>query len=1262
MAMRYADLREAFTPSGGRLVVAPGRLTANLQTWWPGVYGSDPLVLDAAEPGPGDGEGAVVVVRGTASFLRLSDLAVELRASLDAGGDVQLCVRYALRPAESGARGWRFSDSFPDLPRVVDWGQDGAGAVLLDALDLFDAAFIVVSTAQAERGTGVPLLPGINFVSQLRPVGPVAACREVFGQEAAVTLYGTVFEPAPTEPVAPVPEQRYPWDLDGPVPGILLQASLTGPAPLAGHLVLEGVAFRVYSATSADWERRHATYTAVQGYTATLRVPSAQLAVRATAELDWNRPHLFLTLDFAGPGGPRTGLTLADLADLAGGGVLTASLPSGLRDAAGQVGQIALTQAGLGLSLSTTGFHVDVVAITAGLPEAHWAVWADHLVVEGVVARFTVADPFGSAAATVEINGQVRVEGVPIRIAARSSDHYTVYAALAAEAQIPLRRLLATYAPGVAAPSDLTIDRLDVTVAPGTSYELSMAMAAEPNPWIIDLGPGSLRVSDLVLWLQYADGALAGMFSGDIAFGDAATLTIAYEVPGDFSIRGRFASVRLSEIATVLSGGAPPVPTGFDLSFVNTAVLIQRQGGSLVFLAATEVEGFGLLALEARRTATGWGLAAGLDLGPGRVAQLPALGALGPLVAAVRLDELVLVLSSFDDPGFSFPEAAAFDDPTLTGVLPASGPGGVRQGFNFYGRWTLDTADRTQNLLRDLLGITAFELAVALQVSLPDPGRASSVFAALTAEILGWTLQGRFGARLRGGSPELFVSGALTVAIQGQPQTFYVESTLVANGVFIAGSVSGATPITIRMEGVELFKLGNLALAVGCDWEGIPSFGVAATIAEGNFASSLAVFVNSAEPQKSVVAGAISDVTVGAILRTLTGGATSNLDAVLDTVALRGTRSFTIPGALAADLDGLRLDRVADAFAQNGVAIPRSMAQLFLAIGTSGEHWFLTALSGDDAARHYQLTRHGDEICVSLEAQLYCVPETTAIGQLTFHGPQFFINGAIELFGLRAQATITVDPARGLAVAAGMSPIVIYRESFFSVTSSERSDVGPQVSGASFSQPDLPDPDLRDPHLVIDGQIQVLGLVRRSYVRVTTSGLAFDLSGDVQPGVRLDTHGHFNGLTDFNFGGAATVGIGTIDLGPLGKVAINTGVKAGLDIGLQGEHIWGRLDFSVQFAEQSHAIQVALDVTAGQLADLAGVVYEAIKAFFLQLFSSAAEWMRAVAEKLVEGVQDAIAVLEDFYHKTEREALAIFNAAMDAAQKACAASRAASTL
>src|SRR5207244_2921056 len=146
---------------------------------------------------------------------------------------------------------------------------------------------------------------------------------------------------------------------------------------------------------------------------------------------------------------------------------------------------------------------------------------------------------------------------------------------------------------------------------------------------------------------------------------------------------------------------------------------------------------------------------------------------------------------------------------------------------------------------------------------------------------------------------DLFLSGTLTVKVLGSPQTFDVLGTFSPGGMMMAASMKGATALDFKV-----FKLSNVAVQIGVDWVGVPSLGLAGTIDVKSFESSLAVFFDSTDPAKSMVAGSLSPLTLKDVMDTMLGPLLKTpLDDVLKTVSIQGTHTFTIPGTLAPDLD-----------------------------------------------------------------------------------------------------------------------------------------------------------------------------------------------------------------------------------------------------------------------------------------------------------------------------------------------------------------------
>ncbi len=1252
--MNYADLRQRLKIHNGEVTVSSETLTSSINDFLIRYCNGQPIVITAAAPGPDDGQNDTVVIRGTASFLNMPDLPVELRADVDSGDQVRLSLRYTVLTETPDLNAWKFSRSFPNLPKVMDYDKTYGDpySIPLDQLYLSDSSFVVVSHPGQDPRFRVSLQPGINFVGRLHPTGIVGIIESVFNHSGdPLTLYGTVRVPAPEEAALPLKLFQYPWDLEESPAGITLQADL-GLGLTIGGMTLGDTIFRLYSPISDDWTQRNPTYKPILAYSGKMNIPSAGLEVDVVAPAEPGGRELLLLGSFEG----FSVANLAHLADMDGSGDLLANMPDQIKDIGSAIGQLQLTHAGIDLWLSEkTGFELGMVSVTIGMPDLKWKLWDGHFEIDSIETRFSVLYPFDKLKRKVEVTvyGSMQIEGVPVNVYAGNSDGFTVFAELGEKQTIPLKILMETYVPDVPAPSDLTIDALNVSVAPFRSYAMALAMAEEPNPWVIDVGFQKLSVKDVILAFSYPKGGpLAGSFGGSISFGDVLTLGVRYDIPGDIVIRGLFPKVQLSDLLSKLVNEPLQLPSAFDLTFENSSVLIQKAGANYVFRVGTELKNFGLFALEVRKTGgSQWGVAAGLNLSTGLASHLPGLGPLQVFEDLFRLEKLLLVVSSFEDVGFAFPDMAQFNNPVIAGGrLQLPGKGGVIAGLNFFADWVINTGDQKQKFLQQLLGLNP-RLGITLQVGV-DPTKDASLYVSYETKLAGLPMFCKFGGKMSAGSVGVFLEGAVTVDIQNQPQTFDVKLDFVENGAFISGTMKGNTPIDF-----EVFQIGNLAIVVGCSWEGIPSLGVAGSIEAAGFESSIAVFFDSVEPQKSMLAGSLSNLTLKDVLDTLTGSVIpSEIDAVLDSVGIHGTRNFTIPGNLADDLDHLKFDLVASAFASHGVYIPATLQQIYFVVSKPGERWYLT--DQKNKMRHYQLQKNGDGIDVSLEAQLYVVPQRTQIGALTPYDPDFYINGAIKVLGFNASATIDVNPNQGVAVDAEMDRIVIGHEKLFSIAAMQ-GDGGPIISAATFWQPDHPVERFKTPHFYINGKLELLGLTREAFVTLTTKGFEFDLNGQMTPYLFMDVHGHIKGISDMNIGGDVKIGLDTIDLGPLGKININTGVEGKIDIGVSGSTIYAKLDASFKFAGKTFDLPIELEVDANSLLDIAKTVYEYVKKQLLELLKDPIEWAKRVYENLIQEVKDISKVLVEQFHKTVEEAKQIISEAEKLAQRACAMTKAA---
>jgi hypothetical protein len=275
---------------------------------------------------------------------------------------------------------------------------------------------------------------------------------------------------------------------------------------------------------------------------------------------------------------------------------------------------------------------------------------------------------------------------------------------------------------------------------------------------------------------------------------------------------------------------------------------------------------------------------------------------------------------------------------------------------------------------------------------------------------------------------------------------------------------------------------------------------------------------------------------------------------------------------------------------------------VLVVVGQKGKTWFVTNML--DNMMHYELMRSGTGITVMLNPQFYCIPQTTALGALKFE-QGFFLTARLKVLVLDAQATVLVKPTKGILVDGSMDPIVVWKEQLFSVPSAEGKAVRAS-SIATFSQPEIKDPVLRG--RTSDQRADLAArLSRHAFVTVSDKGFRFDIGGDVYPGFNVDLKGQFGNLNDFSAGGALKVGIGNIDLGPLGHANIATGAHGSLDAGYRGT-VWAKVSGGFEFAGQQLTIpSFDLDVNHGLL-KLPKRITDEVIAALKRYLTDAARW------------------------------------------------------
>ena len=1184
-------------------------------------------------------ESGIVKVTGECNFLNGKNLPVSASFATDSTGRVVGRIMVEMIGDERKSTSWTFSRSFKALPPITNYDTDITADLItgkdntankqtfLDSLYLFKTYFVISTENTDDAELGVPLIKGLNFYSEFMPKGALGILEYSLKQES-LTVYGHINLPTTGSTAPALMPLDSIWKHPE-VAGIHLKV----PLPLTskmGKASLKETEFRIYSPLSQEWLNKNAEYQPRQGYAGKLMLPAADMEIDVWAETHWNLPEALFVAECQG----LSIGNLAALADIGGGKGLESKLPKALRNLVKTLDKIELMRMSFAVGVYNNVPQISLASITVGMPNLNWHIWGDHFVLDNIAVRFEVDNPMAKLPVKpsfeLDVMGTIEIEGVPLNVFASSANDFTFYAQLGKAQTIPLKQLLNKYAPGLPAPSDLTIDHMTASVAPGKFYGFSSVMASEPNPWTIPLGPTKLKISDVNMNITVPQkGKTTGSIGGILEFSKGIRFAVAYDLPGDVLIRGTFPKSRLSHLIDTLTNQSLTLPKGFDIEFEYAFILLKKHQDNYLLSLATDIEGLGVMAFEMRRNAGKWGFATGIQLN-NEPSNVPGLKALNKIESAFGLKQFTLVVSSFDDPAFTFPSLTQFQTPVLATkqvALPAH-TSGVVDGINIFAKWELNKKDKFQKLLSKLLGLDA-TLDVVIQTG-ENPMQRSRMYTEFDTTLNGHPYKVQLGAVMEAGSVGLFMTGSMTVKIQKKPQQFDVTTLFVPNGAFISANLSG--PNTIKFGS---FQLSDLALEVGVSLEGIPSFGIAASIDTKAFDSSVAIFFDSADPLKSLVAGSMSDLNLKEVVDELVGGkAIKSMDKVLSKVSISGTHQFKIAGSLAKELDALNVDKLAAQFwREGGVRISSSAAQLHLVVANRGKAWFLTDM---DTMRHYQLTKAGSKINVSIEAQFYCAPEDTYIGTKQFKSG-FYLNGKINVLGFHAAATIQVNTRQGIAVDARADKIVIGSKELFSLQAAKGKG-GPEVSIATFKQPKQANKLFRNPHFYINGKLELIGLSESIFVTISEKGAEFDLKGNLSPLAHFELKGVFANMNHLDVSGDIKVGIGSINLGALGKVKIHTDVEGYIDIGYDGKKIMATCKASFEALGQKHRIaRFHLNVKGQALKHIGKVIEKEMEHVLTGALKDVGKWAKAVDKGLVTGVKDTEHVMKTVFKASDKE-------------------------
>lgn len=1222
--MNFEALDAALVVEGGTLSLTDEMLPgAGLGALLTAFNDGQPLDITGAAKQASD---PVVIVTGECSFLGAPVTRVTAAFTVDAAGTPVAQIHMAL-PGATDPNPWKFSQSFPDLPTFPVAGALGGieQTPFLDTLAFTMPAFVLATQAGADPQTKAPLSAGLNFVGMAQLDGKLGVLQALLAPNTPLLLSGTITT-ADQVPAAPaLARNTYPWQAGATVPGINLAAVLPGSWSLSS-VTMDTLRYRVYAPPSSAWMGSNPTYQPVTAIGGRLTVPSAGLAADANAAAVPGSGTTVVSALFS-----QTVSSLDALADVANGTDLFRLLPSGLQTLGPALSGLTLQTVSLTLTGGIAPGNVSEAYLAVAMPNATWSI-QDLFSLAAPTAEFTVTSPFGSGrAAAAVLKGTLTVAGAPMDATA-TAPAYEARATLAGTAAIPLGTLFGTYLPSLAGTLDtsvgaLSVDQLDVSVQPGTGYQFD-ARVADSTPWQIDAGPAGVTVSNVQIQVSSGSAGATGSIGGEARLGESLSFTARYDLPGSFSLRATLPDVKLSTLIAQLDRVGITLPDGFELDFSQGYVLIEGGSGDRTFTVASMIDNVGLVAFTAKRAGGAWGFAAGIDTTG--LSGLPGLSALAPLEHAVGLRQLMVIVSSLTDTGFEFPDLSAFDAPSFTGKslsLPAQAEG-VTPGINAYA--LLDSS--TNVAFRTLAGWLNLALdgtvGVVLSIS-PNPAKNSRLFITVDQEVsTGMHLAGTVGLMLQDGKPAGFLTGTLTAELGGKSYTFDAQAQVFPNGVLVSGNAraedGGAQGAVATIGPVQLAGLG---LVIGMNFEGVPSVGVAATIAAGDFQSSIAVFFDSVNPGSSLVAGSISAFTLADVAR-LAGQTDlpSELSGVLGSIGLQALSAAPLPAAdsatLAAALGARDLAGASAVLGRYGISLPTAGDQVMLIENTPSAVWHLTNMNPGDGSTmtHYRLEMSGGAMTVSREPQLYLAPEAVTIGSFSY-SPGFQVVGELDFLVLRAQVDVQVSTNQGIAASATLAPITLGNADFFAITDSAGTG-GATLSIATYSRPAEPDPNLRGQHARVSGAVRILGAtVAGVYLDLDENGLDFKVKSSTGP-TSFTLSGSVSRPASLSASGSVWVGIDeSLDLGELGTVHVLTKVAGSLSLAFDGTTASATLSGSFTFEGLSGSLPpVSLAVSGPVLENLAETLWGDVEGTLRSAFQGADVWLQFVDKSLVTGI------------------------------------------
>ena len=570
-------------------------------------------------------------------------------------------------------------------------------------------------------------------------------------------------------------------------------------------------------------------------------------------------------------------LTLPSVGSLAGAFGLGADLlPDGLGDLA-----IALDD----LHAELDPFSRRVWGIYAKLHAADpWSLLG--LQITEVQGTFAVKDPASASRQfTARITGKLAFAGASFSVeSARTPDEgWSLLASLDEHTPLVLADLVEALIPGDLSLPDamrqMAITAAELDIDPGLGRSAFTGRLS--GDWTLDLGPAGLTLRELMLRAERPrKGAPTALYVRGVTElgGETVTLTASFG-PQGWRFVGQISRLPLGPVIEQLcdAGSAlgVPMPSG-TLTLDLTDVRIGLRSGALALRASTGA--FPVMAAEFSRDGSGaWGYRVALQ--PGDDWRLSSISSELAVLDGLDLAGSILVVSSRAEP------AAAFDE------LPAFPSTSLARGLTLVANLGLDGTG-----VDELIGIHS----LLVRAELADPRNfalAASIGGQIRLASQVLLVDPSFSLVLASPSFAIQLSLTVLVEIQDPALAFIGLMSVSPTGALFSATMRGIWSEPFGLSGTAV---ADLALELGVNFGGVPSVGLAGSLAIGGDSGRLAVKFDSTNPSRSMLVIAFNRLRPLGLLAQLCDAAVGGAlpDAVVDLangIELRDCELYVVP-------------------------------------------------------------------------------------------------------------------------------------------------------------------------------------------------------------------------------------------------------------------------------------------------------------------------------------------------------------------------------